>query len=451
MRLVRLGPATSQVGADVRAALSSWGRADAVLGGIALLGVTPLGCARPVEAVILLPRGVVLVVGVDLPDPALRLEAPLDAQWRADAWPLVRQDGALNPAVEALTAARAVTEMLHAKPTAPIPVSTIVAVGPYVGQVVQSTGDLHKGVRVLHPVPKSMLAATRELAVAERPCSMEQARGLIRQIAGDRVPMMIGEIIAEGFADTVAQDLATARTTVLPKVTDHGHMLGRTSALNRLRSAQAEQAARRRMRRQMRRLAGKRARWLPITALGLLAVSLVTGITVAIAAAGSGTPAQAGGKPSVQPSPPVTVAGVVFDPKGSSGSTDCAAHAYGDVQVWLTQHACTDLVRSVYQTGSGGRAAAVALAVVRFADPAVAAQFGTEARTAGTGGITDLVASGGRWPGGPKSFNDAAYTVTVRNTTVRLTEVVWNSGTSSPTDPALAKLAATSAGLPGNQ
>lgn len=78
MRLVRLGAETSRVGADVRAALVSWGRADTVLGGIALLGVTPTGCPRPVEAVILLPRGVVVVVGVDLPDPAVRLEAPLD-------------------------------------------------------------------------------------------------------------------------------------------------------------------------------------------------------------------------------------------------------------------------------------------------------------------------------------------------------------------------------------
>ena len=52
---------------------------------------------------------------------------------------------------------------------------------------------------------------------------------------------------------------------------------------------------------------------------------------------------------------------------------------------------------------------------------------------------------------GPKSFNNAAYTVTVQGTSVRLTEVVWDDGTSSPTDPALAKLAATSAGLPGNQ
>lgn len=451
MRLVRLGAETSQVGADVRAAMRSWGPADTVLGGIALLGVTPVGCQRPVEAVVLLPRGVVIVVGVDLPDPAVRLEAPLDAQWKADGWPLVRQDGAVNPAQEALAAAGAVTAILQARQMAPIPVSTIVAVGPYVGQAMQSTGDLHKGVRVLYPDPKSMLTATRELAVADRPCSVEQARRLIGELIGNQVPMLIGEVAAEGFADTVTPDLATANTMIIPRITDGtmppgrsgGNRSGGNGALGWLRGTPAGPAARRKR--------SGRVRWLPMAALGLLGVLLITGIAVAMASTGSGPPAPAASKPAAPVSPPVTVAGVVFDPKGSSQSGDCAGHAYGDVQVWLTKHTCVDLVRSVYRTTSGGRAAAVALAVVAFPDAATATQFGSEAGTAGTGGITDLVADGGGWPGGPKSFNGAAYTVAVHDTTVRLTEVVWADGASTPTDPALTKLAATSAGLPGSQ
>lgn len=434
MRLVRLGAETSQVGADVRAALRSWGPADTVLGGIALLGVTPLGCQRPVEAVILLPRGIVVVVGVDLPDPAKRLEAPLDAQWKADGWPLVRQDGAVNPAQEALAAAGAVTTLLEGGRTAPIPVSTIVAVGPYVGQVMQSTGDLHKGVRVLHPDPRSMLTAARELAVADRPCSVEQARHVISELIGNQAPMLVGEVAAEGFADTVTPDLATARTTLLPRFTDGTASPGRSrnKALGWLRTP-------------------TRRRMLPLAALGLLAVLLITGVAVAMAGAGGSAPARAASKPAAPVSPPVTVAGVPFQPEGSSESTDCAAHAYGDMRVWLGQHPCTDLVRSVYGTTSGGRAAAVALAVLTFPTAATATQFGAEANTPGTGGVTDLVADGGGWPGGPGSFDNAAYTVAVRDTTVRLTEVVWAKGKSNPSDPQLTKLAATSAGLPGNQ
>lgn len=433
MRLVRLGAETSQVGADVRAALASIGPADAVLGGVALLGVHPLGCPQAVEAVILVPRGVLVVVGLDLPDPALRLDAPLNAPWKADGWPLVRPDGAVNPAGEALAAAAAVTQRLQAGGSEPVPVSTVLAVGPYVGQVVQPTSDLHQGVRVLHPAPKPMLSAIRELAIADRPCSVDQARRLLAVLAGDRVPLLIGELAAEGFADAVTPDLATASTALLPRITD--------------RHAPPEVA------RGPRRV-GKRAgqlRWLPMGALGLLAVLLIAGIAVAMGTTGSSQaapPSPVAGAPS--PQADVTVGGVRFSPKGSAEGTDCAGHSYGDVQVWLTSHPCTNEMRSAYVTGTGARAAAVALAVLRFPDPASAKSFGDVAQTPGSGGVTDLVKDGEGWAGGPKSFDGAAYTVEVKDASVRLTEVVWVSRTSGPDDPALKKLATTADGLPSS-
>lgn len=426
MRLVRLGTETSRVGADVRAACASWGPADTVLGGIALLGVTPLGCPRPVEAVILVPRGVVIVVGVDLPDPALRLDAPLDAPWRADGWPLVRDDGAVNPAGEALAAARAVTEMLQHKRLEPVPVSTVVAVGPYVGQVTQPTADLHRGVRVLHPEPRTMLTAMRELAVADRPLSLEQARRLVRELVGDRAPMLIGEVAAEGFVDAVTPDLATASTTIIPRIGDQTGPRRRPARFRR----------------------ANRMRWLPLAALGLLAVLLVAGVAVAMGTTGGGTPAAAGAAPPTTPS--VTAGGVSFSPKGSAQATDCAGHAYGDVRVWLTQHPCVDLVRSAFQTTSDGHQAAVALAVLTFPDATTAKGFADLANTLGTGGITDLVSDGGGWAGGPTTFNDAAYLVLVRDASVRLTEAVWIGRHSDPRDPALVKLATAAAGLPSS-
>lgn len=440
MRLVRFGAETSQVGADVRAALSSWGTSDTVLGGVALLGVTPLGCSRPVEAVIVAPRGVVVVVGVDLPNPAVRLEAPLSGQWKADGWPLVREDGAVNPAGEALRAAKAVAAALAARALAPIPVSTVVAVGPYVGQVVQSTQDLHQGVRVLYPEPKPMLAAVRELAVAERPCSVEQARKLLHGLVGDQVPMLIGEVAAEGFADAVTADLATASTTLIPKITDRTSLAGRAGSVRHWLHDRRWNSRRWRSGRR------GRPRWLALAAFGVLAVMLITGLAVALAFSSGGTPATAAGRP---PTPGLTVAGVRFEPKGSQQGTDCVSVAYGDVRVWLSKNPCTSVFRSLYQTGAGGRPAAVAVAVVSFADPATATAFGTETNTPGSGGITDLLGTG-RWAGGPASFDNSAYTVTVRNTSVRLTEVVWLTGKSSPDDPALRQLASTSAGLPGS-
>ena len=428
MRLVRLGAETSRVGADVRAALSSWGPADTVLGGIALLGVTPQGCPGPVEAVILVPKGIVIVVGVDLPDPAVRLDAPLGAPWKADGWPLVRPDGAVNPAGEALIAATAVTTMLQARRLDPVPVSTIVAVGPYVGQVVQSTVDLHHGVRVLHPEPRSMLTAMRELAVADRPCSVEQARRLLSELIGDQSPMLIGEVAAEGFVDAVTPDLATASTTVIPRITDQTTMPGTKSG-------------------------GKKwlrpGRWPPLAALGLLVVLLIAGVAVAMGTTDAGRVSPvAVNAPATTPS--VSADGVSFGPKGSAEATDCAGHAYGDVQVWLAQHPCVNLVRSAYQTTANGRRAAVAIAVLTFHDQATAKAFADVANTPGTGGITDLIQDGSSWPDGPKSFDGAAYTVVAHDTSVRLTEVVWIDRTSTPTDPGLVKLAAAAAGLPGS-
>ena len=426
MRLVRLGAETSQVGADVRAALASWGPTESVLGGLALLGATVAG--RPIEAVLLLPRGVLVVVGVDLPDPAMRLEAPLTGPWKADGWPLVRPDGAVNPSGEAQVAAASVGQLLHAGKAEPLPVSTVIAVGPFFNQVVQPTVDLHRGVRVLHPQPKTLLAAARELAVYDRPCSVDQVREVLKALTGDQVTPTVAELTGEGFRDVVTQDVASARTTLLPKIAD--------SPVPPRPSTQP---------------AG-RTRWLPIGALVLLGVLLITGISVAIASSNhAATPSAAATTTTVtQPSKvaDVTVNGVRFTPQGSVQGQDCATHAYGDVQVWLTQHPCVTMARSLYETTVGGQPAAIAQTVVNFADAATAAAFATEANTAGSGGINDLVKEGQGWPGGPKSFDNAAYAVSTASTSVRLIEAVWIGKTSSPADPTLTQLARSASGLP---
>jgi hypothetical protein len=426
VRLVRLGAAPSRIGADVRAALTSWGPTDAIFGGIALLGCTPLGCAQPVEAVVLMPRGVLVVVGVDLPDPAMRLDAPLTEQWKTDGWPLIRPDGAVNPAGDALAAATAVTQRLQRSTVESVPVGTVIAVGPFVSQVVQPTVDLHRGVRVLHPQSKSMLAAARELSVYERPCTIEQARSLLAALVGDRVNPTVAELTAEGFQDVVARDLANAQTTLLPRIADS--------------PAPARSGGRPKKR---------GMRWLPLSALALLGLLLITGITVAISSSGGG------GAAVVIPATPtpskvadVTLGGQRFTPEGSAQGQDCATHAYGDVQVWLAQHPCVSLERSLYQTILDNQPAAVALAVVGFTDAATASAFAAEANTPGSGGINDLVKDGRRWTDGPASFDNAAYAVSASATSVRLTEVVWVGRPTNPTDPTLTQLATRAAGLP---
>ncbi|MFJ7219826.1 hypothetical protein [Amycolatopsis sp. NPDC098790] len=199
MRLVRLERQQSRVADDVRAALASLGRGSTVIGGIALVGVGSV-TERPIEAVVLLPHGVIIVIGVDLPDPALRLEAPLGAEWKADGWPLVADDDAINPATEALDISQACERRIASLVPGTGPVGTIVAVGPYVETVDQPATDLAGPVRVLHPTPTTMLAATVSLATAHRPRSVDQVRALIRGLAPEAPEFSDEVLLGEGFS-----------------------------------------------------------------------------------------------------------------------------------------------------------------------------------------------------------------------------------------------------------
>jgi hypothetical protein len=220
VRLVRLERQQSRVADDVRAALASLGRGGTVIGGIALVGVGSV-TERPIEAVVLLPHGVIIVIGVDLPDPALRLEAPLGAAWKADGWPLVADDDAVNPATEALDASQACERRIAELAPGTAPVGTIVAVGPYVETVDQPAADLAGPVRVLHPTPTAMLAATVSLATAHRPQTIEQVRTLIRGLAPEAPEFSDETLLGEGFThftdDSPPESIADAGPAVPPR------------------------------------------------------------------------------------------------------------------------------------------------------------------------------------------------------------------------------------------
>ncbi|CCH28888.1 hypothetical protein ABZ816_28200 [Actinosynnema sp. NPDC047251] len=414
MRLIRLGAEPTQIGVDVRAALSTWGTGDSVLGGVAMLGVTPPDCPRTLDAVIVLPRGVLVVVGVDLPDPAMRLEAPLAGQWRIDGWPLTRPDGATSPAAEALAATTAVARRIQDMRGEPLPVTTVVAVGPYVAHVVQPTGDLNRGVRVLHPKPTTLLAAARELATSDRPCSAEHAAKLLAVLAPTGIPPDTRQLRAEGFPDAAA-DLASASTMLLPKVPP----------------------------------APRRPRWLPYAAAGVVAVLLVVGLVVTLTSGGESAATQSA---SSTPQPTtVVVDGRNFTPKGADRSEDCAKHAFGDVQVWLSGHMCMQLRRAQYETVVDGRKVGVAVSELNLPDAARAGELRQVASAAGSGGVTALVKDGRTWPGGPVSFDRSAIRTATKTNQVRIAQVVWAEGESDPADPALTALADQALRLPSTQ
>jgi hypothetical protein len=219
VRLVRLERQQSRVADDVRAALASLGRGSTVIGGIALIGVPAVG-DRPIEAVVVLPHGVLIVIGVDLPDPALRLEAPLGAPWKADGWPLVHDDEAVNPATEALDLSQACERRIAEVAPGTAPIGTIIAVGPFVETVDQPATDLGGPVRVLHPTPTTMLAATVSLATAHRPRSVDQARALINGLAPDAPEFSDEILLGEGFSrftDDAPHETSLLADTAVPR------------------------------------------------------------------------------------------------------------------------------------------------------------------------------------------------------------------------------------------
>ncbi|CAL9596819.1 hypothetical protein SUDANB95_05309 [Actinosynnema sp. ALI-1.44] len=414
MRLIKLGAEPSAVGADVRAALSTWGHGDSVLGGVALLGVTPPDCPRPLDAVVVLPRGVLVVVGVDLPDPAMRLEAPLAGQWRIDGWPLTRPDGATSPAAEALEASAAVTRRIQDMRGEPLPVATVVAVGPYVGQVVQPTVDLNRGVRVLHPKPTTLLAAARELATSDRPCSAGHAAKLLAVLAPTGTPPAVRDLVAEGFPDA-ATDLASASTMLLPRVAP----------------------------------APRRPKWLPYAAAAVVVSLLIVAAWVLLSSGGS---TEASSATSTAPQPTtVVVDGRNYSPKGADRTEKCADHAFGDIQVWLAGHMCLQLKRAVYETTMDGRKVGIAVSELNLPDGTRAAELHAVTSAAGTGGITPLVKEGKTWPGGPATFDHSAIKTLVKDSQVRITQAVWAEGESDPADPMLVALAQQAMRLPVTQ
>lgn len=440
MRLLRLGDETSTVAADLRAALASWGRGDDIVGGVALLGVRPPGLDRVVDAVVVLPRGVLVVIGVDLPDPAVRLQAPLDGVWRTDGWPLVRNDGAVNPAVDAMAFTAAITRGLAERSARdramPPSVATVVAVGPYVASVEQPAADLARGLRVLHPEPSTLLTAARELAVGRTACTVEQARGLLAglcpagELPADLAALLERdeELRREGFAGE-PETVVTAPVT-LPRPTPPPAVPMSPAA------------------RPPRTSIGSRARpdWLrllPVAAVLLVVSLLVTGVVFALGS-GDGGDGQSAGSPtgSSGPSAAVVVSGVRYLPKGMLIDADCAAHATGEVRQWLAENGCRQLVRMRFEASSAGRAAAVQLTVLRFAEGALAADLRALIDRPGTGGIADLAAEGTPWPDGRQpSFAGAARASGQEGTSVKVVTAVWLDQPGAADDPLLVALA----------
>lgn len=544
MRLVRLGRQPARIADDIRAALASLGRGSTVGGGIALIGPQPAGCAEPVDAILVLPKGVLIVIGVDLPDPAMRLEAPLHGQWKADGWPLVRTDEAINPATEALALSEAIGARLAAElPSCP-PVGTVVAVGPFVETVEQPPADLAGPVRVLHPTPTSMLAATVSLASAKRPCSAPTARALLDLLAPGTPSLDDDVLFAEGFyaaaknePRALAEAAATVPVTPVPRQTHGGWaspqpstpdpepaveekpalaaaaptervappaaaVIAETPAEPVAEAAPepvpepaaaaepelepvvwpseadsqgagpvvapepavaepvAAAAAAPRGEAPAPKPRKPAVRWLPIAAIGLLAVLLGTAIVSATSGGDEPAPVAASAAPPVTSAPPpphssppsaptsTPSSEVALASRASSADARCASHGFGDVQASLGRTSCSEVRRGSFEATVDGKKAAVSVAVVSFPDARTADEFRKVADNPGGGGIIDVATEQSKWDGAAPRFEGAAYASALDGKSVRLVQAVWAAGPSTPEDPALARAAKAALTVP---
>jgi hypothetical protein len=452
VRLVRVAQQPSLVAEDIRAALASLGRGNTVVGGISLLGVRPLGDTLTVDAVVILPRGILLVIGVDLPDPAMRLDAPLEGPWKADGWPLtVQGEDTVNPATKALAFAELVAVRLTEAHPAAGSVGTVIAVGPFVEHVDQPAADLAGTVRVLHPNPTSMLAATVSLSTASRPRSADQARALLKTLAPNAPELTDEALHAEGFRPGGDEPTVIRENPLITNT--------RATAEPPAAAPPPPVAAEPKHRRQ-----SGAPRWLPLGAIGLLAALLVAAIVTASVSSGNDGEPQAGPVPvpssaalvpvPVTPvTPPSTSAsaapqGIQFTATATGADQRCASHGFGDVQTSLQQTSCAAVRRASFTATVEGRPAAATVAIVEFANTQQATAFKNVADTPGGGGILDIATETGKWPGELPVFDNAAYSSSLTGAAVRLVQVVWLPGPTTPGDPALAGAATAALALP---
>ncbi|AUS78011.1 hypothetical protein C1701_06070 [Actinoalloteichus sp. AHMU CJ021] len=423
MRLVRLGEPVSAVGNDLRAALVACGTGRALLGGVGVLGGRPAGSAGQVDAVLVLPRAVLVVVGVDLPEPVRALRAPLDAPWNLDGTPLPTQAGGPHPAAAARTLTAEIQSRLNRLPGTVPPVRTLIAVGPFVERVEQAPGDRDAGVRVFHPSPATVLGAARELADHPAPCQPADARRVLDLLfppgsglaAGmtDLAGLTEEDLAREGFGSdaTTTGTTSTGRSEVGPTGTTrepppssgpHRPTTGRTR----------------------------------LTWQGWAAAVVGVGVL----AAGGVVLALSGSDQDVNADQPESSAGentAEYREVAADSGTGCADNAFGDVRTWLREHDCSTLSRGLLDLSVNGRAVGVSLAVATFADEDTAGAFQDLVESPGRGGVDDLLRDGHEWPTGPDDFHGAAFVTSREGAEVRIAQAVWSEGGADPQDATL--------------
>lgn len=445
VRLINVGAQRSKVADDIRAGLTALGRGDAVVGGIALLSVKPQGPDAAFDAIVVLPRGVLLIAGVDLPGPAMRLDAPLRGQWKSDNWPLVGSGEDTNPGSFALAAAQATAQRLHSETGITIPIAAILATGPFVDTVVQPEAELAEPVRVLFPTPAALREAIAALAPEHgNACTVEEARAVLRTLDPNISILPDSALTKEGFlirahaTRAVPAEVPAAVPDEMPADDFPTTTLFMDPTMMSPSDPEADRDGSR-----------KSLKVLPIAALCLVIAGIIAAIVLAAGGAdGEPTPTS----PESSDTEPAShaVAGYEYTVVATSAEQDCAAKTFGDVKALLERKNCGGILLGSYTVRDGERTAAVSIAEIEFATPADADELKRLAAAPGSGGALDAATESAAWQQQP-SFDNAAYhaaTSAASENRVRLIRTAWQSEASSPDDSTLGEIAKAATKVP---
>ncbi|MBV9821472.1 MAG: hypothetical protein JO144_04450 [Actinobacteria bacterium] len=161
----------------------------------------------------------------------------------------------------------------------------------------------------------------------------------------------------------------------------------------------------------------------------------------------TGTPTTSAPASSSSPAPSASATGSAgpvptgWQLRAADDQANCAAHSYGQVQVFFARTPCTTVHRSLFSTSRAGRPVVVAASAVRFASSAQAAEYLRLVTSDGTGNVDDLLREGSRYPGSPSKLPPAAFASRQDGDRVLVAEAAFAEGPSDYSDATLRALA----------
>ncbi len=194
-------------------------------------------------------------------------------------------------------------------------------------------------------------------------------------------------------------------------------------------------------RNRLRLVAAVLAGWLAVSLIVLLGLLRFSDHDSADRAPGNrpagSTAAAASPSGSATSSAPVGGVPAGWQLRTGDDQTNCAAHSYGQVQVFFARTPCAGVHRSLFSTSRDGRNIVVAASTVTFASAEQAGAYLRVVTSDGTGNINDLLREGSRYPGSPSKLPPAAFASRQDGVRVLVAEAAYAQGASAYTDAAL--------------